>query len=139
MKKLTDNLYVSGQIHVSDLDNIATRNIKTIINNRPDNEIPFQPESADLKSAAEQYGMAYYDIPIAGGQIRPNQAKALTEILENCDKPVLAFCASGTRSTMLWAISQVQNLSTEEIISTALDAGYDFRGYTAMLDSIRMQ
>jgi len=139
MKTLTDKLYVAGQISVKDLDAIAEAGIKTIINNRPDGEMLMQPKTADLAARANELNMNYHDIPVAGGQVLPGQKETFAQILEKSDGPVLAFCRTGTRSTMLWALSQVHNLSTMDILETALKAGYDFRGHASMLDAVREQ
>ena len=139
MKTLTDKLYVAGQISVKDLDAIAEAGIKTIINNRPDGEMLMQPKTADLAARASELNISFHDIPVAGGQVLPGQKETFAEILEQSDGPVLAFCRTGTRSTMLWALSQVHSLSTEDILETALKAGYDFRGHASMLDAVREQ
>ncbi|NNE58446.1 MAG: TIGR01244 family phosphatase [Hellea sp.] len=139
MKQLTDKLFVSGQIKEDDFDAIMKAGITTIINNRPDGETMCQPKSADLAAKAAKCDIAYYDIPVSGGQVAPGQKDEFGEILENAQGPVLAFCRTGTRSSMLWAMSQVYNLSTEEIMHTTQNAGYDFAGYAPMLNAIREQ
>ena len=139
MKQLTDKLFVAGQISEDDLKQIAEAGIKTIINNRPDGEMLMQPKTADLADKAKSLGLDYYDIPVAGGRVLPGQKEEFAKVLDDSEGKVLAFCRTGTRSTMLWAMSQVHDLSTEEIVGTALNAGYDFRAQAPMLDAIREQ
>ena len=136
MKQLTKNLFVAGQITAQDLDTIAAAGIKTIINNRPDGEEAFQPSTADLAAKATEHGIAYHDIPVAG-QISPGQIEAFQKVLESSDNPILAFCRTGTRSSMLWAMSQAENGDIDDILGKTATAGYDFRGYRPMLESLK--
>ena len=52
------------------------------------------------------------------------------------DKPALAFCRSGTRSTILWALSQSGKQSERELLRTAADAGYDLSGVVPLMRSL---
>jgi len=133
MKELSDSVFVAGQISAGDLEAIAGAGITTIINNRPDGEAPLQPLTVTLAAAAESLGIAYHDVPVSGGQIGPEQIEATRKILAGAEGPVLAFCASGARSTMVWAMSQLPEMEVDDILADALVAGYDFRGYRNML------
>ena len=137
MKNLTDNIYVAGQISEDDFAAIMEAGIKTIINNRPDNEAMMQPKTAALAAKAAALGIAFHDIPVAGGQVAPGQIEAFTALLNEADKPILAFCRSGTRSSMLWAMSQVTKQPIDDILETTGAAGYDFRGMRPMLESLK--
>ncbi len=136
MKKLSDKVFVAGQINLEDFDAITDLGIKTIINNRPDDEARHQPKTAELAEAAKAHNISFHDIPIAGG-FSLGQIKACREILDNIEAPTLMFCASGTRSSLLWALVQVDNISTEDILAATASAGYDFRAYATMLESAR--
>lgn len=137
MKQLTEQLFVAGQIGSGDMETLVKAGVKTIINNRPDHEEMAQPLSAELAALAEDNGIDFHDIPVAGGQVARHQIETFGELMETADKPILAFCRSGTRSTMLWALSQAGDSNVDEIIQTAASAGYDFRGYRPMLLSIK--
>ena len=135
MKKLSEKLFVSGQIQTADLEAIAQAGVKTVINNRPDGEMPGQPSGDSIRIAAEALGLNYHAIPVAGG-FSMDQVEAVREILASDETPVLAFCASGTRSTILWALSQGGTTETDNIISTAAEAGYNLAPYRQMIDSV---
>ena len=47
--------------------------------------------------------------------------------------PVLAYCASGTRCTIAWALSQAGKVDADELIRTAMKAGYDIEGLRSAL------
>jgi len=134
MKKLTDKIYVAGQISPENLDVFAEAGITAIINNRPDGEEVHQPSGDAIRLAAENLGMTYFAIPVAGG-FSADQVLAFRAILENAGAPVLGYCRSGTRTTLLWCLSQAGLMETDEILKTALDAGYDLSAYAGMINS----
>ncbi len=136
MKKLTDKIFVDGQIREEDLAEIKAAGVTTIINNRPDGEGMMQPKSADLAAAAKALGIDFVDIPIAGG-FPPEYINQMAEIVADTDKTILAFCRTGTRSTLLWALSQAADGDIDTILKTAQNAGYDFGGYRQMLESMK--
>ena len=46
----------------------------------------------------------------------------------SCTNPVLAYCASGTRCTVVWALGQIGKMTEEQILKTTLDSGYNLAG-----------
>lgn len=123
MHKLTDSLSVAAQISVADLDTLAAQGFRSVINNRPDGEADDQPASADLQAAALKAGLAYLHIPVVSGDLQQARVAAFAEALTELPLPVLAFCRTGTRSSMLWAL-QAEG-TPDAILDTALAAGYD--------------
>ena len=71
MKKLYNSLFVSAQISLEDIEAIADAGIKTIINNRPDNEEPGQLTQQQASERAEALGINYVYLPMANGQPMP--------------------------------------------------------------------
>jgi len=134
MKKLSDKIYVAGQISPEEMHNFSEAGIGIIINNRPDGESDMQTPGDVIMASAQSQDINYFAIPVAGG-ISPEQVQAFRMVLENAGEPVLAYCASGTRSTILWALSQAGTMETEEILKTAADAGYDLSRYVPMIES----
>lgn len=123
MRKLSDAVFVAGQIMPKDVTVIAAQGVTAIVNNRPDHEEPGQPTAAEIGAAAEAAGLAYRHIPIAGG-LSPEQVAAMAEALDG--GTTLAFCKSGTRSTYLWALAaHGRGGDGAEIMAQAAAAGYD--------------
>ena len=77
------------------------------INNRPNGEEAHQPGSAAEKSAAEDAGLGYSFIPVAGPHITEADVRAFQEAVAAAPGPVFAHCRSGTRSSTLYAIGEV--------------------------------
>ncbi|WP_111655753.1 TIGR01244 family sulfur transferase [Isoalcanivorax indicus] len=102
----TDHFATCGQITEEDIRTLAAQGFRTLINNRPDGEGgPDQPRSEALARAAQAAGLAYVYLPVISGQITAEQASAMKSALEDAEKPVLAFCRSGARSTHLWQLA----------------------------------
>jgi len=51
--------------------------------------------------------------------------EAFAQALTTLPAPVLAFCRTGTRSTMLWALAAARSQPLEDVLRTAIRAGYD--------------
>lgn len=125
LKRINEHVSVSGQIQPGDIAALKEAGFTAIINNRPDDESPDQPASAEIEAAAKAAGLDYYAIPLGREGVSPDMVEKTKSVLEGSAGPVFAFCRSGTRSTTLWALSQAGEVDASEIISQAAEAGYD--------------
>ena len=66
-RRVTDQLSVSPQISVDDVQAAADQGFRLIINNRPDGEEAGQPAGREIEAAATAAGLAYVHIPVMGG------------------------------------------------------------------------
>ena len=124
-RRVTGQVSVSPQIDLADIDEAARHGFRLVINNRPDGEAPGQPTSAEVEAAAHQAGLAYAHIPVRGGPT-PAQAEAMRELIAQAGGPTLAFCRSGTRSIVTWALGQVMaGAPRDELVAAGAAAGYD--------------
>lgn len=138
MKKLHESLYVAGQISADDIVALAEAGVKTIINNRPDNEEPGQLSQQKANEVATQHGINYIYLPMANGQpMSPSLIDDFKSILDNTKEPVLAHCRSGMRSTFIWALGQVASgaMSVDEVIEAAQNANIPLANYRSVLES----
>jgi uncharacterized protein (TIGR01244 family) len=126
IRRITDTFWVAPQIDPADLAEISAAGARLILNNRPDFEEPGQPEGAQIRAAAEGLGLAYAEIPVHGGPGR-DQVAAMRAALDAADGPVLAYCKSGTRSILTWAVAEIASgaRQPQEVIALARNAGYD--------------
>jgi uncharacterized protein (TIGR01244 family) len=131
-RRVTDRISVSPQIALSDVAEAARQGFRMIINNRPDGEEPAQPASRDFEAAAAQAGLAYAHVPVRGGPTA-EQVETQRRLIEQADGPVLAFCRSGTRSIVTWALGEAAGgaRGREELVRLGRDAGYDLSGVLA--------
>jgi uncharacterized protein (TIGR01244 family) len=128
-KSVTDQISVSPQISLADVDQAAGQGFRMIINNRPDGEEPGQPSSQQFEAAAAAAGLAYVHIPVRGGPTR-EQVETQRQVIADSDGPVLAFCRSGTRSIVTWAIGEALSgaRTRDELVQLGRGAGYDLSG-----------
>jgi uncharacterized protein (TIGR01244 family) len=57
--------------------------------------------------------------------------------LEQAEGPILAYCRSGTRSTLLWALAAAkQGEAPDTIARMAAQAGYDVSPIRPMIDML---
>jgi len=137
-KPVTSGFSVSHQISVEDVAAAAAAGFRTIVNNRPDGESPDQPPGAEIAAAAAAHGLTYQALPYAGGPPPPAVVRATAQMLSEAPGPVLAYCRSGTRSIMAWAMAQALEgeLAPDEIIAKAGAAGYDLAGARGALEGL---
>lgn len=103
IQQLSEEVSVCGQIGLDDLEAIAQLGFKTLVNNRPDGESPNQPSHAEIQKKAETLGLAVHYLPLGMGQAPcANLLKDFKHILAISQKPLLAYCRSGNRSTQIY-------------------------------------
>lgn len=126
IRMVTEDFAVAPQIAPAELGEVAARGFKLVINNRPDGEAPDQPSSRAIETAARAAGLDYLHVPVVGGP-RPDQVQAVHEAAKAAGGPVFAFCRSGTRSIVTWAIGQAQHHDRprDELVRLGRQAGYD--------------
>ena len=139
-RQLTDRVYASPQIGLDDVAEAARAGFGLIINNRPEGESDDQTAGDAIKAAAEAAGLAYVAVPVTHAGFSEWQVKAMAQALASTDKPVLAYCRSGTRSTLLWALAEASHgASPHSLSANAAQAGYDLTPVRAMLDMLSTQ
>ena len=128
-RRVTDQVSVSPQISVDDVQAAADQGFRLIINNRPDGEEPGQPAGREIEAAATAAGLAYVHIPVQGGPSR-QQVDTQREVIAQADGPTLAFCRSGTRSIVTWSLGELLSgdRSRDELVELGRGAGYDLGG-----------
>ena len=98
---LASGLSAAGKLDRSDIEALAGIGVRTIVNNRPDDEDPGQ------LPAAEAHGIAYHHIPVTAASLSRADVEAFAAVLANAAQPIVIHCRSGTRSTLLWALTRL--------------------------------
>ena len=124
MRVLCDDVEVGGQITPADVSAVAARGVKSIICNRPDNEAAGQPGSADIEAAAKAAGLEYRHIPMAGN-VPLELIETSRAAYADMPKPIVAYCGSGMRSTVLWCFACVKDKGVDFVLMRASEAGYE--------------
>lgn len=125
LNRVTQNFAVAPQLSLADLQDAADQGFVAIICNRPDGEEAGQPTADAVRQAAEAAGLSFHHIPVSGGAFPDGAVDAFGKVRRETDGPVLAYCRSGTRSIMLDALSNADDLSAQARLENARQAGYD--------------
>ena len=138
LRQLTPDLAVAPQIQPDDLPALAEAGFRVLINNRPDDETAPGEDDAAMRAAAEAAGLRYVFNPFVPGQITPALISAQAEALA-APGAKLAYCRSGNRSTVLWALTQAGREPVDTLLETAARAGYDLSGLRPLIESLARQ
>jgi sulfide:quinone oxidoreductase len=88
------------QASPEDMAAIAQAGFKTVICNRPDfeggNE---QPTIAQIEQAAKAAGLNFIAQPFSGAAMNQQTVEVFAEHVVHAEKPILAYCRTGTRCT----------------------------------------
>lgn len=137
-RKLTDSIYASPQITLEDVAEAAAMGVKLIVNNRPEGESDDQVPGAEIEAAARAAGIDYVAIPVTHSGFSEPQMVAMSNALDEAEGPVLAYCRSGTRSTLLWALSEAnQGGDPDALTNMAAKAGYDVSPVRPLMDMLK--
>lgn len=139
-RPLADGFYVSPQIAEEDVAAAAALGVALIVNNRPEGEEPGQPQGAAIERAARAAGLDYVAIPISGMNVGDADLDAFDRAVAGARGAVLAFCRSGTRSTVVRALARARaGAKVDEIVNEAAEAGYDLSGLAPRLQALARQ
>ena len=137
-RRLTDSILASPQISISDLAEAKALGVSLVINNRPEGESDDQVPGAEIESAARALGMDYVAIPVTHAGFSGPQIEAMAAALTKGEGGVLAYCRSGTRSTLLWALAQASGgADLAEVTAQAAAAGYDVTPVRPLMDMLK--
>lgn len=123
--KLTDSVFVGAQISPEDVAALKAAGFTTIVCNRPDGEKPDQPSSDAVRAAAEAAGLEYHYNPMSPDNLTPDIVARQGSILKGADGKVFSHCATGRRSTVLWALCNPEGMDADERIDCAARCGHD--------------
>lgn len=138
IRTLSPDFAVAPQIEASDVAELAAMGFTHVICNRPAFESAPDQQPDLIRSAAEQAGLGWTDNPMAGGQLSLEMVDTQRAPLEDGGK-VLAYCASGTRSAVLWGLSQAGEMPTDDILAAMAQAGYPMEQMRGQLEALASQ
>jgi uncharacterized protein (TIGR01244 family) len=139
IRPITPDYAVSPQIDPEDFPAIAAAGYRTVIDNRPDAEIPASHHAMAMRRAAEAAGLVFVFNPVIGGMLTEENVAAQGAAIAASDGPVLAYCASGNRSSIVWALSQAGTRPTDELIGLPARHGYQLEGLRPMIEALSAQ
>ena len=136
-RKLSDAVLASPQIGLDEVAEAKALGVALIVNNRPEGESDDQTPGAEIEAAAAAAGIGYVAIPVTHAGFSEPQVKAMAQALQGAGGPVLAYCRSGTRSTLLWALAEASRGADPAALSAqAAQAGYDLAPVRPLVDML---
>jgi uncharacterized protein (TIGR01244 family) len=136
-RKVSEDVLASPQIGPDEVAEAAALGVTLIINNRPEGESDDQTPGPEIEAAARAAGIDYLAIPVTHAGFSESQVEAMAKALATSAGPVLAYCRSGTRSTLLWALAEASRGGDPGTIATqAAQAGYDIAPVRPLVDML---
>lgn len=136
IRHIDETYHVSPQIALEDPAAIAAAGFKGIICNRPDTEVPPAIAAENMRIAAEAEGLVFHVLPLTHQTMTPDNIALQMQLVAEIDGPVLAYCASGTRCTVIWSMAKAMDgaMSPDDILAKAAAAGYALDGLRPQLE-----
>jgi len=104
--ELAPEVYASAQLFEQDLRLAAKQGVRSIVNNRSDDESMGQPSSVDLAKVAQELGMTFVHFPVDSKSITNDDVEAFAKVCNKLERPLLVFSRSGARSTKIWEMAE---------------------------------
>lgn len=136
IRHLTPAYAVSPQIAPEDAAAIKAAGFVAVICNRPDAEISPDLHAEEMRKAVEAQGLEFIINPLIPGAFTPENIAIQAQVQAQASGPVFAYCASGNRSSIAWAMSQAGKLSTDELIARAGQHGYNLEPFRSRIDGL---
>ncbi len=136
IRPLSDDYAVSPQIAPTDVAAIAEAGYTTVVCNRPDGEIPTELHANAIRTAAEAAGLKFVLNPVVGGAISIDNVTVQADAIMNSTGPVLAYCASGNRSSIVWALALAGKRPTDDLIAIPARHGYGLEPFRATINQL---
>ncbi len=133
LRRITDDFSVSPQIEANDIATIVAAGFRSLLCNRPNGEEYGQSDYEPIAEAASAAGLEVRLVPITSAGISADDLQDFRAALEEMPRPILAYCRTGTRCTMLWTIAQHGRIPPGEILTRTAEAGYDMSGLLRQL------
>ena len=135
-RELTPTYHVTPQIDPADAGAIAEAGYTLVICNRPDAENPPSHQADAMRAALEAEGLRFEVLPLTHQTMTPENVARQKALMDGAEGKVLAYCASGTRSSVVWALGQAPERDVDEILGACGRAGYALEALRPALNDL---
>jgi uncharacterized protein (TIGR01244 family) len=133
LAELAPGLSAAGKLDRDDIEALAAAGVRAIVNNRPDDEDPGQVPAAEARRLAESHGIAYHHIPVTAASLTRADVDAFAKVLASAPQPIVVHCRSGTRSTLLWSLTRMdEGADPAGLVAQAARNGIDIAALPAI-------
>lgn len=98
---LAPDFAVAPQLSPEQIRELAARGFRSFVNNRLPHE-PGQPPEEALLAAAAESNAQYERLPVDPAHITVEDVARFAAVIERMPRPTVAFCRSGSRSSILY-------------------------------------
>lgn len=133
IRQITPRYYVAPQIAPDQMAALKDAGITRILCNRPDIEVPPAYAAAAMEAAAREAGLEFTVQELTMQTMNEDVIANNRALGADLDGVTLAYCASGTRSCIAWALGQAGKMDADDIITAAQSGGYDLSHMRAYL------
>ena len=138
INQLSESYFVAPQILVEDIDTILNAGFKSVICNRPDEENPMPCRIKAIKTAARAAGLKFAENVFDSYSFGLDKVQRQAQLLKQLPSPVLAYCASGNRCSVVWAFSLAGTLEIDAILEATTHAGYQLLHLRPQLEHLAL-
>ena len=138
INRLSPDYSVAPQIVIEDVTTIANAGFKSVICNRPDQENPVPCQIEAIKAVALAAGLKFAENVFDSDSFGSDKVERQTELLKQMPGPVLAYCASGNRCSVIWAFSLAGTLEIDTILEATTHAGYQLSHLRPQLENLAL-
>ncbi len=133
---ISETYHVSPQISPEDAAALREAGYSLVICNRPDGEVPPALQAESIGQAVTSAGLEFAVLPLTHQTMTAENILKQSDLVAKANGKVLAYCASGTRSTVIWALGHAAELGVDEVLTRAAEAGYDLSGLRPTLETL---
>ena len=138
INQLSPDYSVAAQIVIEDVATIVNAGFKSVICNRPDQENPVPCQIEAIKAVALAAGLEFAENVFDSDSFGSDKVERQTELLKQMPGPVLAYCASGNRCSVIWAFSLAGTLEIDTILEATTHAGYQLSHLRPQLENLAL-
>ena len=120
--------HVSPQISLTDIEFLSEKGFEKVICNRPDFEVPINIQSNVIEKVAKEIGLSFEYHPLTFENMNAENIEKQMSFLKESKRPILAYCTSGTRCAVIWALGQIGKMPKDEILKITRESGYNLEG-----------
>ena len=139
IRQITPRYFVSPQIDPVDMVELKSQGFTCVICNRPDEEIPPSHYASVMQEAAKEAGLHFVVNPLTHDTMTDDRMALQRAELQGAEGKVLAYCASGTRSTVAWMLGHADSASPDALLDAAAQGGYHLDALRGRLEFIASQ
>ena len=138
INKISSEYSVSSQICADDFPDIVAAGFKSIICNRPDTENPINLQIEALKLRTIAAGLEFAENVFGPSTFGMDKIDRQAQLLVEMSRPVLAYCTSGNRCSIIWAFAQVGMIETNAILEATKAAGFQLSHLRPQLEALAL-